>query len=261
MIPKIIHYCWFGRNPLPESAQKCIVSWRKYLPGYEIWQWSEKPLHDNENANNGHLYDKEMVFDENIIQYTKEAYAAKKYAFVSDYARFWILYRYGGLYFDTDVEVIKPMDDIIEKGPFMGIEVPSTNSNSPLVNPGLGIGATSQMEFYKTILNAYAIFHFLNTDGTLNLKTIVSYTTELLDANGMKPANNIQEVAGIWIYPVDYFNPFNDLTGKLNITDNTRSVHWYSKTWNRQNPLRQWLSRMSHRLFGMWLHRLRMTFK
>lgn len=104
MIPKIIHYCWFGRNPLPELAQKCIASWKKYLPDYEIKEWNE----DN--------------FDVNIIPYTAEAYAQKKYAFVSDYARFWILHKYGGIYFDTDVEVIRPIDDIIARGNFMGFE-------------------------------------------------------------------------------------------------------------------------------------------
>ena len=102
MIPKIIHYCWFGHNPLPESAKKCIESWKKYLPGYEIKEWNESN------------------FNVNAIPYTEEAYRLKKYAFVSDYARFWILYHYGGLYFDTDVEVIKRMDDIIERGAFMG---------------------------------------------------------------------------------------------------------------------------------------------
>ena len=243
MIPKVIHYCWFGRNPLPESAQKCIASWKKFLPGYEIKEWNE----DN--------------FDVNIIPYTKEAYEAKKYAFVSDYARFWILYKYGGLYFDTDVEVIKPLDDIVERGAFMGIEMPSVKASLPLVNPGLGIGATSQMFFYKTVLDAYAGFHFLNADASLNHKTVVSYTTDLLESNGMKSLNDIQEVANIWIYPVEYFNPFNDLTGKLDITANTRSIHWYSKTWNSQNPVRQWLSRMSHRVFGMKLHYLKERIK
>ncbi len=105
MIPKVIHYCWFGGNPLPESAQKCIASWRKFLPDYEIKEWNESN------------------FDVNAIPYTAQAYAAKKYAFVSDYARFSILYDNGGLYFDTDVEVIRPMDDIIENGPFMGFEI------------------------------------------------------------------------------------------------------------------------------------------
>lgn len=242
MIPKIIHYCWFGRNPLPESAQKCIVSWRKFLPDYEIKEWNE----DN--------------FDVNIIPYTKEAYEAKKYAFVSDYARFWILYHYGGLYFDTDVEVIKSFDDIVERGPFMGIEMPSAHGHLPLVNPGLGIGATSQMEFYKTVLDAYAGFHFMNADGSLNQKTIVAYTTDILQEYGMKTTNEIQEVAGIWVYPEDFFNPFNDLTGKLKITKNTHSIHWYSKTWEDVSHLRIWLSRMSHRFFGTKINEMRKSF-
>ena len=129
MIPKIIHYCWFGRNPLPDLAQRCIASWRKFLPDYEIREWNE----DN--------------FDVNSIPYTAEAYRQKKYAFVSDYARFWIMYHYGGLYFDTDVEIICPMDDIIERGCFMGFEVDPDGKNTPgmyaprytfAVNPGLG---------------------------------------------------------------------------------------------------------------------------
>ena len=99
MIPKVIHYCWFGGKPLPELAEKCLASWRKYLPGYEIRRWDESN------------------FDINILPYTREAYGAKKYAFVSDYARFWILYNQGGIYFDTDVEVIAPLDSIIAAGP------------------------------------------------------------------------------------------------------------------------------------------------
>ena len=126
MIPKIIHYCWFGRNPLPESAKKCIDSWRKFLPDYEIKEWNE----DN--------------FDVNIIPYTQQAYEAKKYAFVSDYARFWILYHHGGVYFDTDVEVIRPMDDIIKKGPFMGREkgayIKATGDNTVEVKGDAGLG-------------------------------------------------------------------------------------------------------------------------
>ena len=122
MIPKIIHYCWFGRGEKPALAKKCIASWRKFFPDYEIKEWNEGN------------------FDVNIIPYTAEAYACKKYAFVSDYARFWVLYKYGGLYFDTDVEVIRPMDDIVARGPFMGIETPATFGNLPNVAPGLGLG-------------------------------------------------------------------------------------------------------------------------
>lgn len=140
MIPKIIHYCWFGRGSLPELAQKCIASWKKYLPDYEIKEWNE----DN--------------FDVNIIPYTAEAYAQKKYAFVSDYARFWILYKYGGIYFDTDVEVIRSIDDIIAKGNFMGFE---TNPNSQKsgdaseasVNPGLGMGVAPGLGIINHMLH------------------------------------------------------------------------------------------------------------
>lgn len=238
MIPKIIHYCWFGRNPLPKSAQKCIASWRKYLPDYEIKEWNE----DN--------------FDVNIIPYTKEAYEAKKYAFVSDYARFWILYNYGGLYFDTDVEVIKPMDDIIERGPFMGVEVVANEKETPQVAPGLGLGVNPGNGLYKKMLEEYAHLSFINEDGSLNQKTIVSYTTDILKMNGLKPSNELQKVSEIWIYPVDYFNPLDSLTGKLKLTENTRSIHWYMNSWGDSSSLYRWFSRLSHRLFGLQLQKL-----
>ena len=243
MIPKIIHYCWFGRNPLPESALKCINSWKKYFPDYEIKEWNE----DN--------------FDVNSIPYTREAYEAKKYAFVSDYARFKILYEYGGIYFDTDVEVIKSMDDIVDKGSFMGVEVPSDGVMPPLINAGLGIGSYKEDSIYKKILEYYKLLHFLNEDGTPNPVTVVRHTTKILIENGLKNTNDIQKVGDIWIYPVDYFNPLNDNTGVLNITDNTRSIHWYTKTWIRKrNPIVSWLSKRIHRYFGVnslqWLNKL-----
>lgn len=238
MIPKVIHYCWFGRNPLPKSAQKCIASWRKFFPDYEIKEWNE----DN--------------FDVNIIPYTQQAYVAKKYAFVSDYARFWILYNYGGLYFDTDVEVIKPMDDIIERGPFMGIEVPGKGLRVPKVAPGLGLGVAPRNGLYMTLLNEYAKLNFLNEDGSLNQKTIVSYTTDVLTEQGLQPIDDIQEVAGIWIYPADFFNPLDSLTGRLKTTENTRSIHWYMNSWSDRSRLYKWLSKLSHRLFGNRLRRL-----
>lgn len=260
MIPKIIHYCWFGHNPLPESAQKCIASWRKYLPDYEIWQWSEEPLHDNDNVNDNKLCDKILGFDVNSIPYTREAYEVKKYAFVSDYARFWILYKYGGLYFDTDVEVIKPMDDIIERGPFMGIEVPAVDGGYPKVAPGLGLGVTPNHELYKALLEKYATLRFKNKDGSLNQKTIVIYNSEVLQEKGLRPTNEIQEVAGVWIYPADYFNPLDSLTGRLKRTGNTRTIHWYMNSWDDRSQFVQRLSRLYHRFFCVDFNRLRRTF-
>lgn len=211
MIPRIIHYCWFGRNPLPDHAKKYIDTWRKYFPGYEIKEWNE----DN--------------FDVNMIPYTSEAYKAKKYAFVSDYARFWILYHYGGIYFDTDVEVIKNMDDIILNGPFMGIENLASMGKYETVNPGVGLGAEKGMDFYKRVLDNYAGYQFIMSDGTLNLRTVVQYVTVELIKCGLKRSNDIQNCAGINIYPKDFFNPKGG--DVMNITDNTRTIHQYSSSW------------------------------
>ena len=245
MIPKIIHYCWFGGNPLPELAQRCIASWRKFLPDYEIWQWVEVPLHENEdeakktNPNENSLYDKRLFFDVNMIPYTAEAYRLGKYAFVSDYARFWILYKYGGLYFDTDVEVIRPMDDIIEQGCFMGCESDAekgaTLSVAPGlglgVNPGLGLGVNPGLGLIKKILAYYesAVFDF--KPDIRSMTTVVHITTEILKKNGLEEISGIQKVDGVYIYPREYFCPINVITGKMHITSNTRTVHHYSGSW------------------------------
>lgn len=221
MIPKVIHYCWFGSNPLPELAQKCIASWKKYLPDYEIKEWNE----DN--------------FDVNIIPYTKEAYECKKYAFVSDYARFWILYKYGGLYFDTDVEVIKNMDDIIAKGPFMGCENEAKAGATPTqlgVAPGLGLGVNPGLGLYNEILANYNGLHFLGKNGEMNTKTVVEYVTDILVANGLKNTSKIQLVKGVYVYPKEYFCPFG-LDGRMNITSNSCSIHHYMASWSDKKSL------------------------
>lgn len=212
MIPKIIHYCWFGRNPLPPLAIKCIESWKKYLPDYEIKEWNE----DN--------------FDVDMIAYTKEAYAAKKYAFVSDYARFWILYKYGGLYFDTDVEIIKPMDEIIACGPFMGCEDEPNDTSVANVAPGLGLGVNSGLSFYKEMLDLYSSKSFQKDSG-INTTTVVEYTTQLLLEKGLKNINEIQLVDNIFIYPKEYFCPLNYKTRQLEITDKTLTIHHYMASW------------------------------
>jgi len=207
-IPKIIHYCWFGGKQLPRDAVNCIKSWKKYYPDYEIIEWNE------EN------------FDIDICAYVKEAYTEKKWAFVSDYARFWILYNYGGLYFDTDVEVIKRADDVIIGGSFMGNEY-GIELNTALVNPGLGMGAEKGLPFFKTVLDYYGNIHF----DKLHMKTICEYTTELLKAEGYKYDECIKKIAGLNIYPIDYFCPMNYYTGEITITENTCSIHHYSATW------------------------------
>ena len=235
MIPKIIHYCWFGRNPLPKSAMRCIESWRKHSPKYENKECKE----DNYNVD--------------MMPLTREEKKKKKYAFVSDVARFWILYHHGGLYFDTDVEVIRPMHDIVEHGAFMGIEVECGNGNIfPLINPGLGLGAEPGMEFYRRVLEHYSSCHFLDADGNQIPGTVVSHNTQVLREHGLQPHNDIQTVADITIYPIDYFNPLDDATGVLRKTKNTRSIHWYDKTWlDNYGPVRKWLTRIIHRYFGI----------
>ena len=132
----------------------------------------------------------------------------------------------------------------------MGIEVDVTD-DVPLVAPGLGLGVNPGLDLYKQLLDYYSPLHFLNEDGTLNQVTIVKHTTNVLVANGLKPINSIQCVAGVWIYPRDFFNPLDDNTGKLVITENTRSIHWYTKTWlKKRHPLVTWLIRIIHRYFG-----------
>ena len=211
MIPKKIHYCWFGRNPLPEDALKCIASWRKFLPGYEIIEWNE----DN--------------FDIDAIPYTSQAYLAKKYAFVSDYARFKILYENGGLYFDTDVELIRPLDDIIERGAFMGIEksFATTKGKGWIgVNAGLGLGAEPGLPIYKKVLDFYRKRSFER-----ETSTVVTNVTQLLILEGLNNENKIQDVAGVRIYPTEYFCPMDSITGVVDITPSTVSIRHYSCSW------------------------------
>lgn len=215
MIPKKIHYCWFGRNPLPKLACKCIESWKKFFPDYEIIEWNE---------NN---------FDVHMIPYSSEAYKAKKYAFVSDFARFWILYHHGGLYFDTDVEVIRSMEDIIDCGSFMGCEnvIQPGEKLTSTVAPGLGLGAIPGLNLYKEIIDYYKTLSFYKSNGSYNQKTVVAYTTEILQKHGLTHTSIVQNIDDIWIYPKDYFCPIDYVTKQLIITQNTRSIHHYTASW------------------------------
>lgn len=234
-IPHIIHYCWFGGNPLGEKEQTCIESWKKFLPGYEVVCWDESS------------------WDVRCCGYVSEAYDAKKWAFVSDYARLDILYRYGGLYFDTDVELIKPIEDILEHGPFMGFETDWSGETDCNVNPGLGLAANPGLGLFKSILESYENEHFVNSDGSFNQTTIVARTTRMLSTLGLQQRCGIQEVAGITIYPSEYFNPKDFATGVIKITENTRSIHHFSMSWlteeNKfEHEVRAWL--LNHNIRG-----------
>lgn len=221
MIPKIIHYCWFGKNPLPDKAKKCIESWKKFMPDYEIKEWNE----DN--------------FNVNIIKYTAEAYKLKKYAFVSDYARFWILYNYGGVYFDVDVELIKPIDDIIARGAFMGCE--KSRYENITFNPatGLGMAAPTHHPFYEKVLCTYKNKHLVSWDGRIT-ETVVGIISQLFEnKEQILYDDNIVLAEDIYIYPNEYFCPLNYYTGELTITPRTRSIHHYHASWviHNQNLL------------------------
>jgi hypothetical protein len=159
------------------------------------------------------------------MPYIDEAYTAKKYAFVSDYARFDILYQHGGIYFDTDVEVIKPFDAIVERGGFMGIE------SVGKVAAGLGIGCNAGLGIVYQILDFYASIHFVNADGSYNLHTVVEFVTAILKKNGLKEENSIQQLDGLIVYPIEYFCPMNFETGVINITNHTYCIHHYDGSW------------------------------
>ena len=236
MIPKIIHYCWFGGKPLPEDAQRCIASWRQFMPDYTIKEWNESN------------------FDVRCNTYCAQAYDAKKYAFVSDYARLWILYKEGGIYFDTDVEVIKPLDDIIAHGAFIGCEISPTQIQKLItVNPGLGIATEAGHPIYKELIERYNIRTFILPNGEMDLKTIVTETTEVLQAHGLQCLNEIQTIEGITIYPKDYFCPI-DTDGKMEITEHTHTIHHFAQSWLPASHI--WLRKMILSLGGWRLKRL-----
>ena len=223
MIPKIIHYCWFGRCEKPKLAKKCIESWKKFCPDYEIIEWNE----DN--------------FDVNMNAYTQKCYQEKKYAFLSDYIRLLIIKKYGGIYLDTDVEIIKNFDDLLLDEAFFGFE------NNEFINTGEGFGAEADNPIVNKMLNEYDAL----LDGKseyigcpiLNTKAILDF--------GLIQNGEIQNLKHGTVYPADYFNPYDDPTGRLKATSNTYSIHWYSKSWL---PIRvvffSKITRIIHRIFG-----------
>lgn len=215
MIPKVIHYCWFGNNSIPKEYLKYIESWRKFLPGYEIKEWNESN------------------FDVNSIPFTREAYYVGKYAYVSDYARLKILYEYGGVYFDTDVEVVRNMDDLMANGAWMAIE---KHSNTPdaddMVNPGLGFAVEPHNPIIREIMMFYENTHYIFPDGHYVQIPIVPITSRVLKKYGLRPhCSEPYKCGDINIYPWDYFCPMEYLSNKLELTENTYTVHHYSATW------------------------------
>ena len=206
MIPKKIHYCWFGGNPLPELAQRCIESWKKYCPDYEIIEWNESN------------------FDVNFCEYSKEAYESKKWAFVSDVARLYALVNYGGIYMDTDVEVLKPLDELLKYEAVSGFEAKDR------IPTGLMACEKGQL-FFVELLDDYIGAHFVNGDGTLNLETNVVRITNTCLKYGLRLDNTLQTVKGFTLLPYDYLCPKDDVTKIVTITENTYVIHHFDGSW------------------------------
>ena len=207
LIPKVIHYCWFGGNKIPEFEKSCIQSWRKICPDFEIQEWNESN------------------YDVSKIAYTGEAYEAGKYAFVSDYARLDVLYRHGGVYFDTDVELIKPINPLLKLKSFASFQ------HNPRINTGLGIGAIKGLNIIKDMRDYYHNINFINDDGSLNTTPCTIYQRNVLLKYGLIENGKVQKVGDIQILPQDYFQPRCPITGITKITPVTFAIHHSRESW------------------------------
>lgn len=206
-IPKVIHYCWFGGNPIPDSVKKCISSWKKYCPDYKIIEWNES----NYNTDN---------------VYAKEALNHKKWAFYSDYARLDIVYQNGGIYLDTDVELIKSLDEVLNDECFLGVET------TGFIATGLGFGAVKKNKNIKAMLDEYEGLHFAYKDGTFDtLPCPMRNTQPFIQYGFKKNSREIQILNGAVIYPAEFFCPLDYETNTLEITAKTISIHQYHSSW------------------------------
>ena len=211
MIPRTIHYCWFGKAPMPQLAQDCIASWHRYMPDWEYRLWNE----DN--------------FDIEAMRYTSESYAAGKYAFVSDVARLWALAHEGGVYMDVDFEVYRPFDDLLHHHAFVGIE---GSKHQPVM---MGVCASeAQGEWVTEMLNAYHDRHFIKVDGSPDLTTNVKFVTAQMVANGFRQDGSEQDYKDLHVFPVDYFSP-RHTTGEYIRTENTYCEHKGLASWGERN--------------------------
>ena len=209
MIPKKIHYCWFGRGEKPVLAKKCIQSWKKYCPDYEIIEWNE----DN--------------FDINSNQYVKEAYDNKKYAFVTDFVRLLVTYTYGGIYMDTDIELVKPLDEYLNHEAVSGFE------NESQLQTGL-MACRKEFPLFKELLNFYDSIHFINDDGSLNLTTNVETITNIMKNHGFIPNGKYQEIEGLALYPKNIFCPEHSKLNDLDYMKDTVAIHFFSGSWKSE---------------------------
>jgi Glycosyltransferase sugar-binding region containing DXD motif len=209
MIPKIIHYCWFGNGDLPDKVKYCINSWKRNLPEYEIKLWNE------------------TNFDVNSSKFTRESYREKKYAFVSDYVRLYALKQYGGVYLDVDVEVTRNIDQFLDKGVFMGFEEPTGGIASCI------IGSTPSHKLINDLLNIYNDMSFINKHGKLNMTPNTVLIERLLESEYNLESNGKYQILkyNIHIFPFDYFHPLSLVTDKMYKSDNIYAIHHHTLLW------------------------------
>lgn len=215
-IPKKIHYCWFGGNPLPDIAKKCIESWKLYCPNYEIICWNESNC------------------DFSINLFVKQAAEHKKWAFVSDYFRLKVIEEHGGIYLDIDVELLKPLDNLLACEGFMGFEL----SDSNCINTGLGFGAVSGNEIIKKLMSNYENICFVKNDGSFDMTPCPKRDTQILVGLGLKQNNKTQMIGLFKFFSADYFSPVG-FTGEQNFSENTYSIHHFNGSWLNDKQLQQ----------------------
>lgn len=215
MIPKVIHYCWFGGKPLPDDVQKCIVSWKKKLPDYEIKEWNESNFNFKDNL------------------YAREAYNHKKWAFVADYARIYVLVKYGGIYLDTDVEVIKSMDSLLQYKAFCCFQESKDLCTAVL-------GCESNFEMFEEWLKLYDELEYNDSQ-----PNVIPFT-RLCQKYGLKLNNQQQTIEGLEVFPSDYFSPKNYRTNETILTSNTYTIHHFHETW--RSPLEKRMHRRDAKL-------------
>lgn len=233
MIPKKIHYCWFSGNPMPDYLKRCIDSWYKFCPDYEIIRWDE----DN--------------YDVNKNLYMKQAYEAKKWGFVPDIARLDILYEHGGIYLDTDVELIRNLDDLLYQSAFAGAEKWGN------INMGGCSGAVPHHPIIKKMLDFRINERFILEDGSLNQTTCGFYETKPLIELGMKPNNTVQRIGDMTIYSSDFFHPYDYMSGETVITENTYSIHHFNGGWLDDKRMAE--RKKTMQLYQRMLERMQVT--
>ncbi len=232
-IPRIIHYCWFGGKPLPPLAKKCLKSWKKYLPDYQIVRWDENS------------------FDVNAHPFTKEALEAKKWAFITDYVRLFVLHEIGGVYMDTDVEVIKPIDEFLVHSAFSSFE-------SPFLIPTGLMSSSKHNSWISTLLEYYDNKHFFDKDGNSELIANTNIITQISQEKfNLQITNSYQVLEGdVHIYPSDYFCPMNWETKRIEPTNISYALHHFAGSWiegkekEKYIKFRKRLGRMLHTAIG-----------